>query len=59
MPSDLIEHTCPVDGLKMIEGRWLSNARQLRGTCEVCDSAIYASRKGEQQDAVSLDVEVR
>jgi len=59
MSSDLIQHSCPVDGLVMIEGRWLPNARQLRGTCDVCDSAVYASRKGKQQNAVSLEKEVR
>jgi hypothetical protein len=59
MPSDLIKHSCPVDGLVMLEGRWLPAARQLHGKCDVCDSAVYASRKGEQQNAVSLETEVR
>lgn len=52
-------HACAIGGLKAIKGRWLANANQLRGTCDECNKAVYASKDGTEENAVSLDVEVR
>jgi len=56
MTKQSLTHDCPVNGRTTLVARWLPKAKQLRATCDDCESAVYANRAGTQTDTTELTV---